>query len=149
MEKSEDPEAINFFRKYMHRMSNTFGTVVSSNPSNPVVFQVSGGLTHRNLVRNGDINDIPFVGIAGKTKIGRIMNLTGEFTLPFNRDRVNQEIYEPVYGLGIEFDTKGGHYYQLFLTNSRSVQINEIIAYNTAKLGDGEIRIGFELSRVF
>lgn len=149
MEKSEDSEAINFFKKYMHRMSTTFGTVVSSNPTKPVVIQVSGGMTHRNLVKNGDINDIPFVGIAGKTKIGRIMNLTGEFTLPFQKDRIDQEIYEPIYGLGIEFDTKGGHYYQIFLTNSRSVQINEIIAYNTAKLADGEIRIGFELSRVF
>jgi hypothetical protein len=149
MEKSEDSEALNFFRKYMHRMSTTFGSVFSTDPNKPFVGQFTAGFTHRNLVKNGDINDLPFIGLAAKTKISRIMNLTGEFTLPFQKDRINKEIYQPIYGLGIEFDTKGGHYYQLFITNSRSIQINDMIPYNTATIDNGEIRIGFELSRIF
>jgi len=149
MKKSDDPEAINFFRKYMHRISTTVGSVISSDTNKRFVGQFTAGLTHRNLVKNGDINDIPFVGLAAKAKISRITYLTGEFTLPFHKDRINQEIYQPIFGLGIEFDTNGGHFYQLFLTNSRSIQINDMIPYHTAKVDDGEIRIGFELTRIF
>ena len=55
--------------------------------------------------------------------------------------------YDP-FGVGIEIET-GGHVFHITMTNAAGIVANNYIPNTTANWGDGGMKLGFNISRVF
>jgi len=126
---------------YYHQviLGRKFGTAFT--------LQLSPTLVHRNLVDSKtDKNNMVALGIGGRIKLS-------------NRSALILDTYPFLYGgrsgynripLSIGFDIEtGGHVFQLHITNTRGMNEKAFIAETTERWGKGDIRIGFNLSRVF
>ena len=109
--------------------------------------QLSPTLVHRNLVDSmADKNNMVAMGIGGRIKLS-------------NRSALILDTYPFLYGsrsgynripLSIGFDIEtGGHVFQLHITNTRGMNEKAFITETTERWRKGDIRIGFNLSRVF
>jgi len=61
---------------------------------------------------------------------------------------LNEASYSDALSLGFDLET-GGHVFQVFLTNSSSINETSVIPYTESKWSKGQIRLGFNISRVF
>jgi hypothetical protein len=105
-------------------------------------------LVHRNFVEtSAESKDVFSFGIGGRQKLSNRIALTYEYYYVFPNQLAPQ--YQPYsLSLGIDIET-GGHVFQLFLTNSAGMNEQQFITQNTGDWMDGDIRIGFNISRVF
>lgn len=112
-------------------------------------FQLSPTFLHYNLAYNfGDQNDIFALGLSGRYKISSHAALTGEYIHRINNYTINSGFYSDALSLGFDLET-GGHVFQVFLTNSSSINETAVIPYTESKWSKGQIRLGFNISRVF
>ncbi|MEL6717247.1 MAG: DUF5777 family beta-barrel protein [Bacteroidota bacterium] len=153
MQKSDNPEAINFFEKQSHRFSYTVQLLIGKKFSDRFSLQISPGFTHRNIAPFGDVNDIYTVGAATRLQLSKVVGLILDATIPLNGERnpfsksENSEFQFPL-GVGFEFDT-GGHIFQVNLTNARGMIESDYITNTTSDWMEGEFRLGFTISRLF
>lgn len=109
--------------------------------------QLTPSLVHRNLVENPDIaNDVFAVGAGVRQKITNRLAINAEYfyVLP---DQI-QDIYQNALSFGVDIET-GGHVFQLHITNAQAMTENGFITQTTGDFFDGDIRFGFNISRVF
>ncbi|HOY06236.1 MAG TPA: DUF5777 family beta-barrel protein [Saprospiraceae bacterium] len=115
--------------------------------SERLTLQLSPTLVHNNIVANILVpNDLFAVGFGGRFKFTKRLALVWDYTYAINRFPANLN-YNPL-SLGVDIET-GGHVFQLHFSNA--VGMNER-AYITDENGNwlkGQIRFGFNLSRVF
>lgn len=109
--------------------------------------QLMPSMVHYNLVpRESDPNDILAVGIGGRVKLSKRVSLNAEYyyQLPGYK-------FENTYNsLAIGFDIEtGGHVFQLHFTNSTGMTERTFIAETTGDFFAGDVRFGFNISRVF
>lgn len=149
MQRSTDPETIQYFAKFHHRMAYTAQLLVGRKFSNRFSFQFGGGLSHRNIVLDDDQNDIPFVNAAARIQLSKAFGLVMDGTFPFSDIRTSENGYYPALGVGIEIETGGGHVYQIGVTNATGIAETDYIPYTTSSWSDGEFRIGFTIARLF
>jgi len=153
MQKSDNPEAINFFEKQSHRFSYTVQLLIGKKFSERFSLQVSPGFTHRNIAPFGDVNDVYTVGIATRLQLSKVVGLILDSTIPLNGERnpfsksETSQFQFPI-GVGFEFDT-GGHIFQVNLTNARGMIESDYIMNTTSNWTEGEFRLGFTISRLF
>ncbi|MEM8527937.1 MAG: DUF5777 family beta-barrel protein [Bacteroidota bacterium] len=153
MQKSDNPEAINFFEKQSHRFSYTVQLLIAKKFSERFSLQISPGFTHRNIAPFGDVNDTYTVGLASRIQLSKVVGLILDATIPLNGERnpftksENSEFQFPL-GIGFEFDT-GGHVFQVNLTNARGMIESDYIMNTTSDWREGEFRLGFTISRLF
>ena len=148
-EKSNDPSSMTYFDNFAHRMVH-HGTLLAARKfSDKFSLQLSAGLTHRNVIPNGQENNTFHLGMATRIQVTRTLGIIGDFAIPFIEKATDstRDHYAPI-GIGFEFDT-GGHIFQLNLTNATGLMPTDYIPYTFANWGDGEFRIGFTISRVF
>jgi len=151
MQKSENPEAINFFQTFEHRMAYTLQALIARQFSERFSLQLAPGYTHRNLVQFGDQNGIFSLGLATRIQVTKVIGLIADANLPMSGEQSvfsDNETYAPALGIGIEFDT-GGHVFQVNLTNATGIMENDYIPYTTSEWSEGEFRLGFTISRLF
>lgn len=146
--KSEDPSSMTFFAKFPHRMVNYGSVLIARKFSEKLSLQLSGGLTHRNVVPDGEQNNIVNVGLATRIQVTRTLGIIGDFALPIINEAENSPKHYAPVGIGFEFDT-GGHVFQLNFTNATGLMPTDYIPYTMSNWGDGEFRIGFTISRIF
>ena len=104
-------------------------------------------MVHKNLVATAnDDNDLFALGVGLRQKITKRTALTFEYFYSFNQPD-EQDLYNAL-SIGVDIET-GGHVFQLHLTNSRAIIENGFITETTDDFFDGEIHIGFNISRVF
>lgn len=135
--------SVNFGRRlgYYHEL------IIGRKFSERLTLQLSPTLVHNNIVANILVpNDLYAVGFGGRFKVTKRLALVWDYTYAINRfpSIIN---YNPL-SLGVDIET-GGHVFQLHFSNA--VGMNER-AYITDENGDwlkGQIRFGFNLSRVF
>ena len=109
--------------------------------------QLTPSLVHRNLVENPDIaNDVFAVGAGVRQKITNRLAINAEYfyVLP---DQI-QDIYQNALSFGVDIET-GGHVFHLHITNAQAMTENGFITQTTGDFFDGDIRFGFNISRVF
>ncbi|MEN0050327.1 MAG: DUF5777 family beta-barrel protein [Bacteroidota bacterium] len=153
MQKSDNPEAINFFEKQSHRFSYTVQLLIAKKFSERFSLQLSPGLTHRNIAPFGDMNDIYTLGVATRIQLSKVVGFIVDATVPLNGERnpftksEDSEFQFPL-GVGFEFDT-GGHVFQVNLTNARGMIESDYIPNTTTNWLEGEFRLGFTISRLF
>jgi len=161
MAKTDNPGRPNFFAKFAHRISYNLQVILASKISDRLAIQVAPQWTYRNLVPNDDAsniddtNDLPSISTALKFQMSRSFALIFDLTIPFSEYRNNKvdfsgekEFHYPL-GLGLEWETGGGHVFQINLTNASGIVETDYIPYTTNNWGDGEYRFGFTIARQF
>ena len=113
---------------------------------------------HFNLVSlESESNDILSIGLGLRQKITPQIALSAEYIYQINPLETNLQTPAPDIGyqenqnalsFGVDIET-GGHVFQIFLTNSRGVSDPYIIAQTPGSWLDGDIHLGFNISRVF
>ncbi len=149
MEKSRTEGTLNFFEKTAHRASYHLSVIMARKFSPYFSAQVNASWTYRNLVVSGDKNDLVSVGLAAKYQITKSIGIIVDGTYPFSEYRTSENGFYPILGAGFEWDTGGGHVFQINLTNSEGLLETDYIPYTRSNWADGEFRLGFTISRRF
>lgn len=137
------------FSKFEHRLGYHLGLHVARKFSERFSLQLHGAWTYRNLVGNNDVNDLVSIGGAFRFQMTKAMGLIVDANLPFSSIRTTENGYYPAIGIGIEFDTGGGHTFQMNFTNATGLVENDFIPNTRTNWLDGEYRLGFTISRLF
>lgn len=155
MSKGSNPDAINFFSKFSHRMAYTAQLIIAQKFSENFSLQFTPSYTHRNIVNFGDVNDTYSLGVALRVQLTRVIGIIADVTMPMNgeqspltRTGTGTVDYRVPLGIGFEFDT-GGHIFQVNLTNATGLMEPDYIPNTTSSWTEGEFRLGFTISRLF
>jgi len=107
--------------------------------------QLTPTMFHYNLVSTAKVpNDLYALGVGFRGRISKRVNLTGEYYYRFNK----LEGYYNSCSVGFDIET-GGHVFQLHVTNSTGMTERTFINETSGQWGKGNLRFGFNLSRVF
>lgn len=138
-----DPERKNYFSSrvgYYHEI--IFGRKFSDRFS----LQLSPVYVHRNLVDSVNTeNDTWALGIGGRLKLSKRVAFVVDYH-PILAGKQNGT-YDPL-SVGFDIET-GGHVFQLHFSNATGMNERAFITQTTGRWGKGDIRFGFNLSRVF
>ncbi len=138
-----DPTRENFFSS---RLAYYFSAIIGRKFNESFTLQVTPTMVHKNLVQlQSDPNDIFGVGIGGRLKLNKRMALTWDYTYVLNG--LPDGFYNPL-SFGMDIET-GGHVFQLHISNSAGMNERAFITETTGNWSKGEIRMGFNLSRMF
>jgi len=107
--------------------------------------QVSPVYVHQNYVDSLSHNDTWALGIGGRIKLSRRIAFVADYH-PILSGR-QPGTTDPL-SIGIDIET-GGHVFQLHFSNSQGMNERAFITETTNSWGKGEVRFGFNLSRVF
>jgi Membrane bound beta barrel domain (DUF5777) len=139
-----DTSITNFFTS---RLAYYFQMSFGRKFSEAITLQFTPTMVHNNLVPfETQPNNVYSVGVGGRIKFTKRMAFTWDYFYLINgiTEKVN---YNPL-ALGIDIET-GGHVFQLHFSNSTGMNERAFITETTNTWGKGEIRWGFNLSRVF
>jgi hypothetical protein len=141
-----EPDADNYFSS---RLSYVAQVLVARKFSPRLSFQLTPSFVHRNLVKTElDPNDLYSLGAGGRMKLSKRISLNAEYYWVINKTQyMSQTIYDP-FSIGVDIET-GGHVFQLLLTNSVQTIEKGFIGQTTGQWKKGDIRFGFNISRVF
>jgi len=128
------------------RMGYYYQSIFGRKFSERFSFQLSPTLVHRNEVEPGDVNDIYALGIGGRFKLSKRTAFVVDYFPVLNRPASSNTTNSLSVGFDIE---TGGHVFQLHFSNSPGMNERSFIADTHDSWGKGEIRFGFNLSRVF
>jgi hypothetical protein len=144
--KWSDPTRVNYFSS---RLSYVAQLLVARKFNQAFSFQITPSYVHRNLVNTElDPNDLFAIGAGGRLKLTKRISLNGEYYYVLNpKAYMSQQIYNPL-SIGFDIET-GGHVFQLFFTNSLGMIEKAFIGETTGQWKNGDIRFGFNISRVF
>lgn len=139
-----DPSRQNYFTS---RLAYYNQIIIGRKFSEGFTLQLSPIMVHKNLVQQAtDENDIYGLGIGGRLKLSKRIAFTWDYThvlvgMP------ESGFYNPL-SVGLDIET-GGHVFQLHFSNATGMNERAFITETTGQWGKGEIRFGFNLSRVF
>lgn len=139
-----DPTIKNYFSS---RLAYYFQTIIGRKISEGFTLQVAPTLVHNNLVAlQTQPNDIYAVGLGGRAKVSNRVALTWDYFYVVNgiEKGIN---YHPL-SVGVDIET-GGHVFQLHVSNAAGMNERAFITETTNSWSKGELRFGFNLSRVF
>jgi hypothetical protein len=140
----DDMNRKNFFTS---RLGYYFQLILGRKFSERFTLQVSPTLVHTNLVAlRNDPNDIYALGTGGRIKISKRVAFTWDYAYAFNAHK-NSGFYNPL-SAGFDIET-GGHVFQLHFTNAVGMNERAFITETTGQWRKGQVRFGFNLSRVF
>lgn len=131
---------------FSDRLYSTVQLLVSRKMNTNLSLQLMPTYIHRNLVPSGQYpNDVIAVGVGGRYKVTQRMAINAEW-YPQVTDK-GPDIYDAL-SFGVDIET-GGHVFQIHITNSRSMIEQGFVSETTGNWGDGDIHLGFNVSRVF
>ena len=139
-----EPNRDNLFSS---RLSYAFQFLMARKFNKSLSLQLNSTLIHRNLVKTPeDQNDVFSIGLGGRYKLGKRFSLNAEYfyLLP---GKTADDFYNS-FSVGFDIET-GGHVFQIFLTNSNASVEPAFIAETKGSWANGDIRLGFNISRVF
>jgi len=139
-----DPSRKNFFTS---KLAYYFQAIIGRKFSEGFTLQVSPTMVHRNIVQlETDPNNIYALGVGGRLKLSKRI----AFTWDYNHVLIGMPDSGYYHPLSVGFDIEtGGHVFQLHFSNATGMNEKAFITETTGQWGKGEIRFGFNLSRVF
>jgi len=149
MQKSQTEGVLHFFESDAHRLSYHLGIYAARKFGDRFSLQANVAWTYRNIVPDDDLNDLVSAGAAMRIQVTKAFGLIFDATVPFSNLRTTENGYYPALGVGFEFDTHGGHVFQINLTNATGIEETDYIPYTRSNWLDGEYRLGFTISRLF
>jgi hypothetical protein len=142
----EGPGELDFWNRlsYVHQLlvARKFGERFS--------MEINPSFVHRNMVATElDPNDLWSIGAGARFKITKRISINAEYyyVLPPLNDYRSQKTYNPL-SIGFDIET-GGHVFQIHMTNSLAMIEKGFIGETTGNWLDGDIHLGFNISRVF
>jgi len=142
--KFEDPSRENYLTSNLYYSGQL---LVARKFNESLSLQLMPTIVHYNLVEEADFpNDLFSVGIGGRMKLSKRVSLNLEYyyQLP------DYKFEGTTNSLSVGFDIEtGGHVFQVYCTNSTGMTERTYITETTGNFFDGEIRLGFTISRVF
>jgi hypothetical protein len=148
MQKSTDPESINFFSSFDHRIVYSGQLLLARKFSSRFSLQLGGGLLHRNIVPHNDENNLYFLNGAARIQLSKVFGLIIDATFPISDLRTADRDYYLPIGVGFEIET-GGHVFQVNFTNATGLAEADYIPHTRTDWSEGEFRLGFTISRRF
>ena len=107
--------------------------------------QLTPTIIHYNMVDTKTIpNDFYSLGIGFRQRISKRVNITTEYFRRFN----TLEGYNDPLSVGVDIET-GGHVFQLHVSNSTGMTDRTFINETAGSWAKGDLRFGFNISRVF
>ncbi|TBR18238.1 MAG: hypothetical protein EPO57_07530 [Chitinophagaceae bacterium] len=139
-----DPTQKNYFSS---RLGYYFQTIVGRKISEGFTLQLSPTLVRKNLVQlAGNEKDVFSIGVGGRLRLTKRVSINGDyfyvltpFASTFNQNPLS---------LGFDIET-GGHVFQLHFSNTTGMNERAFITETFGNWSKGEVRFGFNLSRVF
>jgi hypothetical protein len=125
----------------------TYQVMFARKFSDRVSLQLMPTMVHRNLVATSDeSNDVFSMGAASRYQLSKIVSFQIEYyyVLPDQLD----ERYKNSLSLGFDIKTKN-HVFQLHVSNSQGMIEKFFIGETTGSWEDGDIFLGFNISRDF
>jgi hypothetical protein len=139
-----DPTRENYFSS---RLAYYFQTIIGRKISEGFSLQFSPTLVHKNMVQlETDPIDTYSLGIGGRLKLSKRIAFTWDYFYVFNSPSDN--VYHNPLSVGFDIET-GGHVFQLHFSNATGMNEPTFITETTGDWAKGEVRFGFNLSRVF
>ena len=142
--KWQHPERNNYFSS---RLAFTHQLIFGRKFSEGFSLQFMPTVVHRNLIaNNAEKHDVIALGVAGRQKLTRRLAINAEYyyVLP---DQIAENLRNSL-AIGFDIET-GGHVFQLHFTNSTAMVEKGFITETDGNWFDGDIRFGFNISRVF
>jgi len=139
-----DPTKKNYFSS---RLAYYFESIIGRKISEGFSLQLSPTVVHKNLVQlASDSNNVYALGIGGRLKLSNRVAFTWDYHYVLNP--LTDNAYHNPLSVGFDIET-GGHVFQLHFSNATGMNERAFITETTGRWGKGEIRFGFNLSRVF
>jgi len=143
--KWADPTRKNYFSS---RMSYAAQAILARKFGERFSFQLAPTYVHVNLVpMPDDKNNIFSIGGGGRFKISQRVSINAEYYYLLPKQIRSTPAYSS-FSTGVDIET-GGHVFQIFLTNSMGENIESIVTQTTGKWANGNIFLGFNISRIF
>ena len=139
-----DPSRENFTSS---RMAFYNEVIIGRKFNNQISFQLAPTFVHRNLVSQAtESNDVYALGIGGRIKMSKRIAFVVDYH--YIMSGLDKGINKDPLSIGFDIET-GGHVFQLHFSNATGMNEKSFITKTTNSWGKGEIRFGFNLSRVF
>lgn len=149
MGKSQSESDLNFFDKTEHRFSYHGEFIIAKKLSNYFSLQISAAWTYRNIVPNGDNNDIVSATLSSRIQLSKPLAIILDGRYIFSEYQTEKNGFYPPIGIGLEWETGGGHVFQINFTNAKGMIETDYIPYTQSNWLDGEFRLGFTIARLF
>jgi len=133
-------------KSFNSRVSYYYQGIIGRKFNSRLSLQLTPTLIHRNFVEAGDKNETFSLGFGGRFKLSKKIAFVCDYFM--NMNGYPKEKFENPLSVGIDIET-GGHVFQLHFSNSAGMNERAFITETTGKWSKGEIRFGFNLSRVF
>ncbi len=139
-----DPSRKNYFTS---RLAYSFQLLLGRKFSDAFTLQVGPTVIHKNLVAlSSTPNEIYGLEIGGRLKLSKWIAFTWDYTHVI-KPTLDSGYYDPL-SVGFDIET-GGHVFQLHFTNATGMNERAFVTETTGNWAKGDIRFGFNLSRVF
>lgn len=150
MESTNSPTDVTYFdNSFAHRWSYFGQFLFVRKFSQDFSLILSPSVLHRNLVKAGDNNTHIAMAAGLRMKISKRAAIIADYYQVLNQSDYQKSIgFQMPVGLGFEIET-GGHVFHALLSSNRGLLENQFLAENSEEIGLGEIRLGFNISRVF
>lgn len=148
MESSTAEGVITNFDVFAHRISYHLQVLIAKKIQR-LSLQLGGSWTYRNLVPSTDQNDLASIAGALKFQISKPFALIFDANVPFSPIRTAENGFFPALGVGLEWETGGGHVFQINFTNATGIAETDFVPYTRSNWADGEFRLGFTIARQF
>lgn len=133
--------------EFQHRVSYVGQILIARKFNDKLSLQISPTYIHRNLVpREEDDNDLLSIGFGGRMKLTKRLAINAEYF--YQANTIESLNGYNAFALGVDIET-GGHVFQLSFTNARSMIESGFISETSDDFFNGDIRFGFNISRVF
>ncbi len=138
-----------FYRYKINRFSYVHMVMIARKFGERFSFQLSPTHIHYNVVEKiTDKNSILALGTLSRIKVSKRIAVTGEYIFRLNKYTRDMSNYHNSFSLGADIET-GGHVFQVYVANSSALNPAQFIPYTTSNWGKGQVRLGFNISRVF
>lgn len=143
--KWKDPERTNYFSS---RLSYALQILLARKFTERLSLQIAPTMVHQNLVATPDDHNTVFaLGGGGRFKISDRVSVNADYYYLFPGQISSTPAYSS-FSAGVDIET-GGHVFQIFMTNSQGEHIESIITQTNGTWFDGNIYLGFNISRLF
>lgn len=130
--------------KYSSRLGFYHELIIGRKFTERFSMQVAPVFVHRNFVDSAG-NDTWAIEIGGRLKLSKRVAFVVDY-IPVVSGR-QPGTYDPL-AVGFDIET-GGHVFQLHFSSATGMNEKELITHTTGDFWKGDIRFGFNLSRVF
>lgn len=142
--KWSEPDRENYFSS---RLTFSNLLLIARKFSPGISIQLMPSHVHYNLVDNkDDDNDVFSIGAGGRFKVSKRVSINVEYYYTISKQ--TREQYTDPFSIGVDLET-GGHIFQLYATNAEGIIEQHFIGRTSGKWLEGDIHIGFNISRAF